>query len=567
MRDTMGNYFRAGLLFLFTGFILNGLCQKKNVLFIMVDDLRNELGCYGASHIISPNLDKLAGEGVLFSQHYVQVPTCGASRYSLLSGQRPASAKSVTNKAAELFPRQDNGDTISLPQLFQLNGYTTIGLGKISHSPNGRLGDTGEGDEEVPFSWDSTYTALGEYEHAWALMHGYASGVPRTKGVTPPTEGADVSDNGYADGNIADEAITQLQRLKDETFFLAVGFMKPHLPFACPKKYWDLYDRDKIALTQYPDRTKNVNASLSFHPSNELLKNYASSGSVNTAEAKELRHGYYACVSYVDAQVGKVMAALDSLGLKDNTIVAVWGDHGWHLGDLDVWCKHTIFDWSLKSVFMMRGPGIASGQTAEGLIESLDIYPTLATMCGLQIPAAADGRSFAPLLSSPQLPGKSEVFGYWSRDGYMAKSLFDGRYRFSRWTKSGESDVLELYDHNTDPGETVNIAGDNPALVKSLGAILDAESPAYADSIYISVDKKMQGGAWYPQRKMGRLMAGSGASYISISHLNGKSAPSLLIWDIKGVQMHPGNAKRVVGGYCWRITVKEPKIMFYKIVQ
>ena len=288
-------------------------------------------------------------------------------------------------------------------------------------------------------------------------------------------------DTGYPDGLTAEAAVRELRQLKDEPFFLAVGFYKPHLPFCAPKKYWDLYDRSAIPLAPHPAPPKNIDPSLSLHRNGELTGRYAAlkdPAEATEEEARQLRHGYFASVSYVDAQIGKVLDELDRLGLRDNTIVVVWGDHGWHLGDLHVWGKHTTFEFSLRSALLMRVPGKAAGAHASGLVESLDLYPTLADCCGLETPKGLHGTSLAPLLENPEQPGKDGAFGYWRRGKHTAKTLRTERYRFVQWKdRHGKVVQRELYDHQTDPHETTNVAAEHPDLVAKLTKQLDLEAP------------------------------------------------------------------------------------------
>ena len=339
--------------------------DKPNVLFICVDDLRPELGCYGREQMITPNLDKLASQGVLFNNHFVQVPTCGASRCCLLTGQRPTRPGAVSNAAFEGLPRTDTGRAFSMPRLFRENGYTTVSVGKVSHGGDGR-------------------------------RHGKPS--------------SRVDENGEMTGAYA--ALKTPEEATDE-------------------------------------------------------------------EARKLWHGYFACVSYVDAQVGKVLDELDRLGLRDNMIVVVWGDHGWHLGDLHVWGKHTTFEFSLRSTLIVHAPGMsANGSRTDGLVETLDLYPTLADLCGLDAPIGLDGASLIPMLHNTRHLGKDGAFGYWRRHGCKAKTLRTSRYRIVRWTNAkGKVVQTELYDHQADPVETTNIAKDRPEAVTRLLAQLDAESP------------------------------------------------------------------------------------------
>ena len=262
--------------------------KRRNVLFISVDDLRPQLGCYGQQQMITPNLDRLAAGGVIFTNHFVQCPACAPSRYSLLTSQRPhrSRLKSYTMKAFDLMPKTYEGHPVSLPHQFKLNGYYTVSIGKISHSPDGRrrgpsikgvdaYDGVGDGQPELPFGWDEVYAPFGPWRTAWGAFFAYAGGKTRELGKTPSTEAADVPDTGYPDGLIAEEAIKKLRELKDKPFFLAVGFYKPHLPFNCPKEYWDAYERDKIKLAPHPNPPKNIDPNISLHKSYELTPRYA----------------------------------------------------------------------------------------------------------------------------------------------------------------------------------------------------------------------------------------------------------------------------------------------------
>jgi len=460
--------------------------KRPNVLFISVDDLRPQLGCYGRPETISPNLNRLASEGVIFTNHFVQCPACAPSRHSLLTGQRPSRSrlKSYTMQAFDLIPQKYEGRPVSLPHHFKLNGYYTVSVGKISHSPDGRkrgpsiiehdaydAGDTGS--PELPFGWDEVYAPYGQWKTAWGSFFAYAGGKTRIPGKTPSTEAADVPDTGYPDGLIAEEAIKKLRELKDKQFFLAVGFYKPHLPFNSPKRYWDAYERDKIGLSANPDTPENIDPNISLHNSYELTPRYtglATPGVVTGDEARKLRHGYFACVHYIDTQVGKVLDELDRLGLRDNTIVILWGDHGWHLGDYSIWGKSTLFEFALRSPLIVRAPSVdAAGVKNPELIESLDIYPTLSELCGLDVPPHLAGKSFAELLKNPKLPGKGYACSYHKKEDYIGETMRTDRYRLVRWTDlNGKTVQVELYDHKTAPDETENIADKRPELTKKL---------------------------------------------------------------------------------------------------
>jgi arylsulfatase A-like enzyme len=452
---------------------------KPNVLFICIDDLRPQLGCYGNTHMVTPNLDKFASQGRLFNRHYVQVPTCGASRFSMLTGLRPKPGAAMGNGAFSLL-KSDNEPkrAESFPHLFRKHGYTTISIGKISHQPDGHVfsyDGKGDGHKEMPYSWDRAYMPIGKWKTAWNTFFAYADGTSRTKrrqekSPAPPTEAADVSDEGYPDGLIAKAAQDELTRLKDkgEPFMLAVGFFKPHLPFNAPKKYWDLYDRDKLPLSPNPDKPDGT-AARGWHGSGEMFA-YTHPKIERSNEKhhhRKLRHAYYAAVSYIDAQVGKVLTTLSDLKLADDTIVVIWGDHGWHLGDQAVWGKHTVFERALRSAFIVRVPGMKHpGKATNGIVESLDIFPTLAQLCNLKAPKDLGGKSFKQLLDDPKATGKDAAFGYWRG----AKTVRTDRYRLTQFSsrKKGSDSQFVLFDHKNDPNEKTDVAGKFPDVVAAL---------------------------------------------------------------------------------------------------
>lgn len=454
---------------------------RPNVLFIAIDDLRPELRPYGVSAVKAPNLDRLAAEGLVFLRHYVQVPTCGASRYAMLTGQRPTSAAHLSNEAfVNLLPRTPGERPESFAHLFRLAGYHTAAIGKISHYPDGRVysyAGEGDGRREMPLSWDEIEGPIGKWGTAWNAFFGYADGTSRNSGRTsrPAYEMAPVEDDAYPDGMIAAAAVAKLRQLQSsaEPFLLAVGFFKPHLPFTAPKRYWDLYERDEIELSPNPDAPEGLNP-RSLHDSGEFFNNYDSHPSVGGAGtriddeyARTLRHAYYAAVSYVDAQVGRVLDELDRLGLRENTIVVIWGDHGWHLGDHTIWGKHTTLERSLRSPLIIRVPGMVDpGRTTDGLIESVDLYPSLAELCGLEAPSGLSGTSFVAHLREPGHRGKAGAYGYFGG----RSTLRTDRYRITEH-HTGDPRV-ELFDHAVDPLETTNIAGEQPAVVARLLPIL-----------------------------------------------------------------------------------------------
>jgi iduronate 2-sulfatase len=467
--------------------------KRPNILFICVDDLRPQLGVYGLSYMKTPNLDRFAGQGRLFKRHYVQVPTCGASRFSMLTSQYPKSAGSYGNgafamlhsKSAKASLAKNPKAARSMPEFFRLSGYTTTCIGKVSHQPDGRrLSKEGKGqgqaDAEIPGAWTDMLDAAGKWKDPWSAFFGYADGSGRKRGKSPATESADVDDTGYPDGLIAEAAVTKLTDLKKagKPFFFAVGFYKPHLPFNAPKKYWDLYDPAKLPLSPNPDAPAGANKKYNLHGSGEMFGNYGQhkekggvAKRISDPAARHLRHGYFAAVSYVDAQIGKVLTQLDKLGLSENTIVVVWGDHGWHLGDHTIWGKHSTFERSLRSALIIRTPNMkAAGKSTDAIVESVDLYPTLAQLAGLTPPKTLDGRSFTEVLNDPSAKGKTGARGFWRRSG-VGHTIRTDRYRLVRWASPkspGKNVFVELYDHKNDPHETKNIAADQPQRVAEL---------------------------------------------------------------------------------------------------
>ena len=449
-----------------------GTNGKPNLLFIAVDDLRPQLGCYGESWMKTPNIDRLAASGLRFARHYVQVSTCGASRHALLTGLRPSVAADYNNypfmvHRKELAARP----TESFFHLLKQNGYRTTSVGKISHLDSQR---------DLPRSW----TEVLNPARSPKLPPQFYRKAPNGKRY--PFESTEGSDKIYPDGVLAETAVSQLRKLKGQQFALAVGFHKPHLPFNAPQKYWDLYDPGKIPAIPFPRVPDGIDPLISLHPSFELVRQYyVPKGSLKNEDyRRKLRHAYCAAVSYVDAQVCKVLNELDRLDLSKNTIVVLWGDHGWHLGELGTWGKHTAFERALRSPLLVRLPGMkARGQASDALIETVDIYPTLAELCSLMPPKGLGGDSFAELLDDPKAAGPTEAFGYhrpWTNltDGYRhkeknlwGKTMRTDRYRFTVWTTErtgGEIMQVELYDHKTDPEESRNIVEKQPELVRTM---------------------------------------------------------------------------------------------------
>lgn len=455
--------------------------RPPNVLFIAVDDLRNELGAYG-SQVISPNMDAIAAEGCLFTNHYVQVPTCGASRHALLTGYRPWKRIHLSNQAIEkeLSHKSESSIPETFVHRFKQAGYHTVGIGKISHSADGLVYGYEEAPSqlrELPHSWSELVFDPGKWKTGWNAFFAYANGENRQslkKQVKPYEVGA-VNDLGYPDGLTAQLAISKLRELSDQRkpFFMGVGFFKPHLPFNAPKAYWDLYGRDSLSLSPNPNIPEHINP-RSLHGSGEfnqyaLGEEKASlEASVSEDYARKLKHAYFAAISYIDAQIGKLRQELNVLGLAENTIIVIWGDHGWHLGDQRVWGKHTLFENALKSTLIIKSPDKRyQGRTVNTIAETVDIYPTLMELCDISTKTKLDGTSLVGPMKSDSLQADQVAYSYF-KEGISMRS---GRYRLTQYFRE-EEPTLELYDYESDPWETRNIAMERPTLVKNLLPLL-----------------------------------------------------------------------------------------------
>lgn len=459
--------------------------NRPNVLFIFVDDLRPELGCYGNKLIKTPHLDRLAKQAVVFRNHYVQVPTCGASRFGLLTGMLPRTRAHLRNDAIERFvsAEPEGGHPETFIHHLRRNGYHTVGIGKISHSADGLLypytGDPHGGGRELPHSWSELIFDPGKWRTGWNAFFGYADGSNRQsmQGNVTPYEKGNVNDEGYPDGLTTRCAVDKLKQLSDSgnPFFLGVGLFKPHLPFNAPKKYWDWYETSELPLTLSPDLPANVNPA-SFHNSGEFNSYKAGeehpslTHPVSDDYARKLTHAYYAAISYSDAQIGKLLQALEDNGLAENTVVVVWGDHGWHLGDHRVWGKHTLSETALRSPLIIKIPGMErAGQISRHIVSTVDIYPTLMEICQVPMPHKTDGKSFMDILKYAKAPQWSNVaYGYFN-NGVTVRTE---QFRFTRYFRDAEP-VIELYNHKKDPNENRNIAGDRKARVRRLMPLLE----------------------------------------------------------------------------------------------
>jgi len=443
--------------------------EQPNVLFIAVDDLRVELGCYGSAHVKSPNIDRLASQGTLFERAYCQQTVCNPSRASMLTGLSPDTLR-VWDLPTHF--RTITPDAVTLPQLFKGSGYHAQCVGKIFH--NWRQ-DEWQGDE---ISW--SVPSVLHYNN-----HGHDK--PQVDGPLPPnlasgtggTECRDVPDNAYFDGRVAETAVSTLREISkgNKPFFLAVGFWKPHTPFNAPKKYWDLYDRNSIPLP------KQVTPPVDVPEVALTSKRYL--GGADSDELREMHHGHLAAISYLDAQIGHVLDELNTLNLRKNTIIVFLSDHGLHLGEHGLTAKTTAFELDAHVPLIISTPQQKSGQRTEALVELLDIYPTLTELCGLAPPSTLQGVSLNPLLNNPRGRVRSVALTQTPRPHYpdgklptiMGYSIRTDRYRYTEWRdfQTAAVQATELYDHRSDPQEMTNLAAheDQKTIVAELAKTMD----------------------------------------------------------------------------------------------
>jgi iduronate 2-sulfatase len=411
--------------------------RRPNVLFIVVDDLNNSLGCYGHSVVKSPNIDRLAARGIRFDRAYCQFTVCNPSRTSFLTGLRPDST-GILNNATPF--RSKLPDVVTLPQLFRKNGYFTARIGKVFHSAK---------NMDDPQAWDVTSdpkgTPLGKKGQGRNLTGG------RVKWCRWLAAQGD--DEDQSDGQVAAEAIGLLEEHRHNPFFLAVGFHKPHDPFFAPKRYFDLYPLERLRPPKDPpDRSAELSQAIASGWKAEFDR-------FTDRERREFMRAYYAGISFMDAQLGKIIAALDRLELWHNTIVVFFGDHGYHLGERGWWNKNTVFELSARAPLIAVTPQMKrKGKSCSQIIEFVDIYPTLADLCGLSAPANLEGTSFKPLLNDPELSWKKTAFTQVQRGRIAGRSVRTTRWRYTEWDEGKQG--VELYDHDTDPGEYYNLAGD-----------------------------------------------------------------------------------------------------------
>ncbi|VGO18488.1 sulfatase [Pontiella sulfatireligans] len=510
--------------------------DRPNILFIAIDDLRAELGCYGSEIAVTPNIDKLASQGLQFNRAYCQQAICGASRASLMTGGRPDTI-GITHNYVKF--RDLNPDILTLPQAFMAQGYDTVYCGKVYHhgdldpaswnrQPSIDKLPAGSAKPKDGFALPENQKIKAENRKKMIAKYGEVAKLGLAMG--PAYECADVPDNAYRDGYHTDLAIVTLQEMVaegDKPFFFGFGMNKPHLNWVAPKKYWDLYDHEKIPLATQVEGPEN-GAKVGIHPSFELRvrSGIPKSGDFDPELARTMKHAYLACISYVDAQIGRMIQALEEAGVRDNTIIILWSDHGYHLGEMGMWCKATNYEISTRVPLMIWTPDMpksSQGKTTEALVELVDMYPTLCDLAGIEKPVHLEGLSFAPLLENPSKPWKSAAFSQfpspalrewgaypirpamretyfgpllmevedeikaqmgekWDRELFennlMGYAMRTDRYRFIAWKDTKHPDAaplfVELYDHKTDPTETKNVEGQYPELVAELLKELNA---------------------------------------------------------------------------------------------
>jgi arylsulfatase A-like enzyme len=464
--------------------------QKPNILFIAIDDMKPLLGCYGDTIVKSPHIDRLADSGMVFLNNQCQWPVCGPTRASIMSGLMPEVVGVMGFKKMRYNNMAQLKDLVTLPQHFKNNGYETAAIGKVndprcvgSINPDGTVKNDGRKVDDPP---------------SWSLPSINPYGVkiteaPRTtdkKKVKLASEYKDLPDEKFSDGATTKEALTRLESLAKEKkpFFLAVGYKKPHLPFLMPKRYWDLYKTSEFPPAPYPYAMTNATP-YTFNSIRELRGNYYLETNekgqalplTNDILPKEqqqiLQHGYYACASFIDAQIGQLLDKLNELGLSDNTIVVLWGDHGWHLGDHNEWGKHSQLEQAARAPLIIRAPGHAKGEKTTSPTEFLDLYPTLCDLAGLPLPTQPmdaktptgrplGGKSLRPILDDPKASVRKGAITMFIKNGAYAYSYRTPRYRYVEWIKKGGEIVAqELYDYQKDPLETINLAG-NPEYKK-----------------------------------------------------------------------------------------------------
>ncbi|VGO18651.1 sulfatase-like hydrolase/transferase [Pontiella sulfatireligans] len=448
----------AGLsvLCVFPSFGNNQAQGKLNVLFIGVDDLRPLLNCYGETQMITPNIDRLAKQGLMFNRAYVQQAICSASRACLLTGCRPD-----TTGVDYPYPKNWFEDFVpehtTIPTFFTQNGYYTRTLGKIHHGKE----NFDRGLTEANYRATVTEYKLPENESKYMVEQPNGKKKRTVKNVKP-WEHADVEDAQFIDGQMTQETIATIRRAvkQDKPFFIAPGFTKPHLPFVCPKKYYDLYNPEELTLSPHPVRNKENQPDFTIAGNSGPIKWWNFQDGIDDDNARQLIHSYYACVSFIDAQVGLLLDELERQGIMDKTIIVFWSDHGWHLGDHGNWGKATNYELATRSPLIVSVPQMTSkGQKTDALVEYVDLYPTLTELAGLEAPDWLEGNSFVPLLDDPAQPWKRAAFSQYPRGSKEGYSVRTEQWRYTEWRdQNGKIVFQELYNSEKDPIEAKNLA-------------------------------------------------------------------------------------------------------------
>jgi iduronate 2-sulfatase len=442
----------------------SGSAEKPNILLICVDDLRPELNCYGAGHIISPHIDELAGESVVFTRAYTQQAVCAPSRNTLMTGLRP---DGLGIYDLQTFFRTKAPDVVTLSQHFMQHGYQAEGMGKIYH--------TGHGNKNDSLSWSIPHwyphQLINQREpiQSGDTTHLHTS-FPKIGGKNIPWVNSGLPEELHNDAMVTSRAIERMDLLKGKPFFLAVGMVKPHLPFVAPSKYWDLYDQAQIVVPP-PDRPDEY-PPYAFTNWGELRKYHGipAEGPLTDEDAKSMIHGYYACVSFIDAQVGRLTDKLKELGLYENTVIVLWGDHGWKLGEYGDWCKHTNYELDTRIPVIVKVPGEEpqKGWKSDAIVETVDIYPTLCDLAGIDGPGHLQGSSFRKVLESEGADWNEVAFSQYPRSSningqavkLMGYSMRTPEYRITRWVdrETRETIDTEIYDHRGSDPEMINLA-------------------------------------------------------------------------------------------------------------
>ncbi len=462
--------------------------DRPNVLLLLVDDLKPSFGAYGQNWVHSPNLDRLAERGMRFDMAYCNQAVCAPSRNNLLVGSR---STSIGVYSLGFHFRDAVPAAVTLPQHFKDHGYHSAGIGKVFHIGHGNIND--EQSWSVPFQPDKVIDYVlpestgGELTREEAYFSNQELGNIKSLPRGAAWENADVDDLSYADGRIASEGIKRLQQYadSDQPFFLALGFTKPHLPFCAPRKYWQLYDRESLPLAQYTEPPTGA-PSYAGKMLGELnqYKPVPQDPPLGEGLTRTLIHGYYAALSYMDSQVGRVIDEVDRLALDDNTIIVLWGDHGYHLGDHGSWTKHTNYEQANRIPILITAPGVTNaGSSTEALIETVDIYPTLVELAGLSMPEARqpiDGKSVVPVLRDGSQTVRDHAYHCFPKGKRLGRAIRTPRYRFVEWKPIGSSEAAEyeLYDYMQDPLETKNLAAARPDVVAELASLLASHPPA-----------------------------------------------------------------------------------------